>query len=84
MAGRVADFDADHAQAAFAERAGLGSLDLDLDGRRLAGLEVAQLADAQVAVATGDVEEEVADGAEARLGGGFGGFRADALEGAEA
>jgi hypothetical protein len=47
-------------------------------------LEVAELPDPQIPVASGDVEEEVGDGAEAGCGGGFGGLGADAFEGAEA
>jgi hypothetical protein len=84
VAGFVAYFDADHAEAAAAERAGLAALDFDLDRGGFAWLDVAQLADAEVAMPAGDVEEEVADGSQARRCRGFGGLRADALEGAEA
>jgi hypothetical protein len=84
VAALVADFDADHAQAAFAERAGLGALDFDRDSCGLAGLEISELSDPQVAVAARDVEEEIADGADAGCGCRFGGFRADAFEGPQA
>jgi hypothetical protein len=76
----VAYFDADHAEAAFAEGARLGALDFYCDGGRLAGLEISQLPYSEIAVAPGDVEEEVAYGADAGFGGGFGGFRADASQ----
>lgn len=61
----------------------MGALDLYLDSCRLSGLEVAQLPYAEVAVAVGDVEEEVADGVDACFGGGFGRFRADAFQRAQ-
>jgi hypothetical protein len=81
VAGFVADFDADHAEAAFAERAGLGALDFDRDRGRLSRAEVPQLADAQIAVTPRDVEEEVADRSDTGFSCCFSGFRADALEG---
>jgi hypothetical protein len=56
----------------------LFALDFDLDGGGLARADVTQLSDPQVAVAPRNVEEEVADSAEAGGGRGFGGFRADA------
>jgi hypothetical protein len=79
----VADFDADHAEAAFAEGAGLGALDLDRDRGGLPRLEIPELPNAQVAVAPWYVEEEVPNGADARFRGGFGGFRADAFQRAQ-
>src|SRR5690349_20987651 len=45
MPRSIADFDADHAEAAFAERARLGALDFDRDRGRLSRGEIAQLAD---------------------------------------
>src|SRR3954454_17195259 len=79
----ISDFDADHLEATFAEGARLGPLNFDRDGGGLPGLEISELADAQIAVTARNVEEQVPDGADACPGGGFGGFRADALEGAE-
>jgi hypothetical protein len=80
----VAYFDADHAQAAAAEGAGLGAQHLYLDGRGFAWFQRSQLTDAQVTVAAGDAVEEVADGADSGRSRGLGGFRPDALQGAQA
>jgi len=84
VAGFVAYFDADHAEAAFAEGAGLGALDLYLDSCGLSRLEITQLPDPQIAVASRNVEEEVADGADAGFGCRFGRFRTDPFQGTEA
>jgi hypothetical protein len=47
-------------------------------------LEIAQLADAEIAVAPGDVEEQVPDGADAGFGCGLGGLGAYAVQRAQA
>jgi hypothetical protein len=80
VAGFVADFDADHAEAAFAEGAGLRALDFDRDRGGLSRLEIPELADAQIAVTPRDVEEEVTDGANASFRCGFSGLGTDALQ----
>jgi len=80
----VADFDADHTETAFAEGAGLGALNFDCDRCGLAGLEVPELSNAEIAVAPRDVEEEVADGADAGFGRCFSGLRTDAFQCAQA
>jgi hypothetical protein len=84
VVGGVTDFDADHAQATFAEGPRLFALDFDLNGGGFSRGDVSQLPDPQIAVAARDVEEEVADGAQARGSCCFSGFRADAFQRAQA
>jgi hypothetical protein len=84
VSGFIADFDADHAKAAFAEGAGLRAEYLYRDSCGLSGLKVTQLADTQIAVPPRDVEEQVADGADARFRGCFSSFGPHALQRAQA
>jgi hypothetical protein len=81
LATVVADFDAGDGHTAFAERARLTAENFNQNGAGLTLFECRQRLDLAVAVAVGEAEEDVGDGAEAGFGRRGGELGTDSVEG---